>query len=152
MNLLEKHIGGQRAGDVTGLMLVDLDEFKDANTLYGHPGGDEVLKATAGALLASARGDDMVVRLGGDEFAIVARGVDRAVMDRLAKRVIAAVRETNHALAMDAFRLSASVGWAIYPGDAQTVGDLMSAADLALQAAKQGGKDRAESTTGAFSS
>ena len=66
--------------------------------------------------------------------------------------VIAAVRETNHALAMDAFRLSASVGWAIYPGDAQTVGDLMSVADLALQAAKQGGKDRAESTTGAFSS
>jgi diguanylate cyclase (GGDEF)-like protein len=146
MNLLDKHVGGQRATDATGLLLVDLDEFKDANTVYGHPGGDTVLKATAEALLASARGDDMVARLGGDEFAIVARGVDRAVMDRLAGRVIAAVREKDAALGLEDFRVRASVGWAIYPGDGKTVDELMAAADVALRGAKGSGKDRAQST------
>jgi diguanylate cyclase (GGDEF)-like protein len=145
MQLLERHVGGQRATDVTGLLLVDLDEFKDANTLFGHPGGDEVLKAAAAALLASARDDDMVARLGGDEFAIVARGVDRDVMDKVAGRVIESVRRTDERLDLDGFRLSASCGWALYPGDGETVDELMAAADLALRAAKEGGKDRAQS-------
>jgi diguanylate cyclase (GGDEF)-like protein len=144
MNLLERHVGGQRATDATGLMLVDLDELKEANTLFGHPGGDELLRATAQALLASAREDDMVARLGGDEFAIVARGVDRAVMDKLARRVVEAVRQKDAALSLDGFRLRTSVGWAIYPGDASSVHELMVAADAALRAAKQAGKDRAQ--------
>ena len=146
MELLERHVGGQRATDVIGLMLVDLDEFKDANTLFGHPGGDEVLRATAQALLASARGDDMVARLGGDEFAIVARNIDRSVMDKLAQRVVDAIRRKNDELALEGFTVSASVGWAIAPGDGKTVNDLMVAADHALRGAKRGGKDRAEST------
>jgi len=146
MNLLDKHVGGQRVTDVTGLMLVDLDEFKEANTLFGHPGGDVVLKATARALLSTARGDDMVARLGGDEFAIVARGVDRNVMDKLARRVVEAVREQDRMLALDGFHVRASVGWAIYPGDGKTVDELMVAADDALRGAKGAGKDRAQST------
>jgi diguanylate cyclase (GGDEF)-like protein len=152
MNLLDKHVGGQRATDATGLLLVDLDEFKEANTLFGHPGGDVVLKATARALLASARGDDMVARLGGDEFAIVARGVDRVVMDKLAQRVVQSVREQDEILQLDGFQVRASVGWAIYPGDAKTVDELMVAADDALRGAKTGGKDRAHSTPGVLSS
>lgn len=145
MQLLERHVGGKRATDVTGLMLVDLDEFKEANTLFGHPGGDEVLKSTAAALLATARGDDMVARLGGDEFAIVARGVDRVVMDKLAQRVVQSVRRKDEELGLEGFRLRASCGWALYPADADDVRELMAAADAALRAAKESGKDRASS-------
>ena len=148
MELLEKHVGGQRASDVTGLLLVDLDEFKDANTLFGHPGGDRVLRATADALRHSARGDDMAARLGGDEFAIVARNVNRGVMEKLAQRVLDAIREADRTLALPGFRISASVGWAMAPNDATTVDDLMVKADSALQAAKHSGKDRAQSSPG----
>jgi diguanylate cyclase (GGDEF)-like protein len=144
MDLLERHVGGKRAADATGLLLVDLDEFKEANTLFGHPGGDSVLKATADALKLSARGDDMVARLGGDEFAIVARTVDRAVMAKLAQRVIDSVRRADEGLGLPGFRLSASVGWALYPGDGRTVDELMAAADDALRVAKRSGKDRAQ--------
>jgi diguanylate cyclase (GGDEF)-like protein len=146
MGLLERHVGGKRAGDATGLLLVDLDQFKDANTLFGHPGGDKVLQATAKALELSARGDDMVARLGGDEFAIVARGVDRAVMEKLAARVVGAIRNADSELALPGFRVSASVGWAIYPGDGNTVDELMVAADVALGGAKASGKDRAHAS------
>jgi diguanylate cyclase (GGDEF)-like protein len=146
MELLDRHVGGKRAADATGLLLVDLDEFKDANTLFGHPGGDRVLRATGEALKLSARGDDMVARLGGDEFAIVARGVDRQIMDRLAQRVIDNIRQADRGLDTPGFRLSASVGWALYPGDGTTVDELMAAADDALRVAKHSGKDRAEST------
>jgi diguanylate cyclase (GGDEF)-like protein len=145
LELLERHVGGQRATDVVGLLLVDLDEFKEANTHFGHPGGDEVLKATADALLASGRGEDMVARLGGDEFAIVARGVDRATMEKVAQRVIDSVRSKNRELALDGFDLSASVGWALSPGDGTTVDDLMVAADIALRGAKEAGKNQAQS-------
>jgi diguanylate cyclase (GGDEF)-like protein len=146
MDLLQKHVGGQRATDITGLLLVDLDEFKEANTHYGHPGGDKVLKATAAALRRVARGDDMVARLGGDEFALVARGVDRRIMERLAQRVVEAVRDADGDLGLDQFSVSASVGWALYPGDGTTVDELMTAADHALRGAKTGGKDRAQSS------
>jgi len=146
MELLETHVGGKRATDTTGLLLVDLDEFKEANTLFGHPGGDQVLKATASALTASARGDDMVARLGGDEFAIVARGVDRRIMELLADRVVEKIRDKDRDLDLDGFRLSASVGWGLYPGDGESVDELMAAADSALRGAKDSGKDRAQST------
>ncbi|MFL5896727.1 MAG: GGDEF domain-containing protein [Thermoleophilaceae bacterium] len=152
MELLTRHVGGKRSGDAIGLLVVDLDEFKHANTLFGHPGGDEVLRATAQALLASARGDDLVARLGGDEFAIVARGVDRAVMDRLAQRVVDSVRRKDRDLALDGFHLRASVGWALYPGNGETVDELMVAADVALRDAKLRGKDRAVATPGRISS
>jgi diguanylate cyclase (GGDEF)-like protein len=145
MQLLDSHVGGKRASDVTGLLLVDLDEFKEANTLFGLPGGDRVLKATAVALELSARGDDMVARLGGDEFAIVARGVDRGVMEKLAERVVQAVRRKDEELGLEGFRLSASCGWALYPDDATDLNGLIAAADRALREAKAGGKDRAVS-------
>ncbi len=89
---MDSHIGGERASDVTGLMLVDLDDFKEANTRWGLPGGDRVLCCAASALRSAARADDMVARLGGDEFAVVAHGLDVEGMRALATRVLEAVR------------------------------------------------------------
>lgn len=138
---MEEHLGGSEPGAV-GLLLADLDGFKDANTLYGHPGGDHVLREVARALRGTVRTGDMVARLGGDEFAIVAPGLGEPGMTGLAERVLAAVAETDRRLNLQGFRLSASVGWALCPKDAQTVDELVSAADLCLRGAKMTGKGR----------
>jgi diguanylate cyclase (GGDEF)-like protein len=148
MDLLERHVGGKRATDATGLLIVDLDNFKEANTRFGHPGGDEVLRQTAAVLEATARGDDLVARLGGDEFAIVARGVSAEVMATIAERVVSSLREKDAEMGLEGWHLSASVGWALYPDDAGTVDELFKAADDGLRGAKISGRDRAQAPTG----
>jgi diguanylate cyclase (GGDEF)-like protein len=133
-----------RSTDSLGLVLIDLDNFKEANTLHGLPGGDRVLCAVADALLGVTRDEDVVIRLGGDEFAIVAFGVTRHGMKRFAERVLESVRDVGIDLDLSGFHLSASVGWAIAPEDADTVDELMTVADLALRAAKLRGKNSAQ--------
>lgn len=143
MDVLCVRVGGARRADATGLLLLDLDDFKHANTLYGHPGGDQVLRDTARALKGAARGNDIVARLGGDEFAIVAEGIDAEGMLTLSDRVLAAIRATDARLELPDFQLRASAGWALYPQDADTVDELVAAADLSMRGAKVTGKDRA---------
>jgi diguanylate cyclase (GGDEF)-like protein len=148
MNRLESHAAStgaprERASDTLGLVLVDLDHFKSANTIYGHPGGDRVLCATARALSAAAREGDLVARLGGDEFAIVCAGMTDAGLQELGERVLAALRDANAELAMPEFELAASVGSALFPRDAASPEQLIEAADRRMRAAKAGGRNRA---------
>jgi diguanylate cyclase (GGDEF)-like protein len=133
--------------DTVGLVLVDLDGFKEANTLYGHPGGDTALVAAAGALRSAARGEDLVARLGGDEFAIVARGIDADALGALALRALEAVRAAGATLEdMPGYELRCSVGSALYPDDALDVDELVAIADVCMRGAKATGKDRTLST------
>jgi diguanylate cyclase (GGDEF)-like protein len=140
---MDSHIGGERSSDVTGLMLVDLDDFKEANTLWGHPGGDRVLCEVAAALRSAARSEDMVARLGGDEFAVVAHGLDTDGMRTLAQRTLEAVRDAGARLDADlpGLHVTASIGWALYPESASTMEELIAAADLSLRGVKGSGKD-----------
>jgi diguanylate cyclase (GGDEF)-like protein len=144
-----QNIGGERASDSTGLMLVDLDDFKEINTLHGHPGGDRVLRETAAALSSAARTEDMVARIGGDEFALVLHGVDADGMRQLAERVLERIREASWSLSSELpeVRLTASVGWALHPDMASTLDELIMAADTSLRGAKRIGKDSAASPT-----
>jgi diguanylate cyclase (GGDEF)-like protein len=135
-----------RSGEPVGLVLVDLDGFKEANTLHGHPGGDRALVATARALRSVARAGDMVSRLGGDEFAIVSRGATAEVLDSLARRALEAVRAAGAKLEMAGYELRCSVGAALYPVDAEDVDELVATADLCMRGAKVTGKDRHLST------
>jgi diguanylate cyclase (GGDEF)-like protein len=147
IDTLEAATAGSRADDPVGLVLVDLDGFKEANTMYGHPGGDLALIATAVALRTAARGEDVVSRLGGDEFAIVSRGVDAAGLESLAERALTAVREAGAQLkGMPGFELRCSVGCALYPFDAHDVNELVATADLCMRGAKATGKNRSLST------
>jgi diguanylate cyclase (GGDEF)-like protein len=147
IDTLEASTAGGRAEDPVGLVLVDLDGFKEANTMYGHPGGDTALVATAEALRSAARADDVVSRLGGDEFAIVARGVSAASLEALADRALEAVREAGASLEnMPGYELRCSVGIALYPDDAHSVDELVATADVCMRGAKATGKDRSLST------
>jgi diguanylate cyclase (GGDEF)-like protein len=123
----------------TGLLLVDLDGFKDVNTAHGYPAGDAVLRETAARLTAAVRSNDVVARLGGDEFAVLAPDASPEAMRALAESVLTELRDLSH----DGLRVTASVGWVIHPDDAGSVDDLIAAADFCLRGAKLTGKDRA---------
>jgi diguanylate cyclase (GGDEF)-like protein len=126
-----------------GLMLVDLDGFKDVNTVHGYPAGDAVLCETARTLRSCVRADDVVARLGGDEFAVLTSPADPEALAMLSDRVLAGVRGMAERLDLAGVRLTASVGWALHPDDADTIDELIAAADICMRGAKQTGKDRA---------
>ena len=124
-----------------GLVLADLDGFKDVNTLYGYPAGDSVLCQTARTLESCVRSGDMVARLGGDEFAVLTLRADRQGLESLCDRLLEAVRTMPLGGAENA-SLTVSLGWALYPDDARTIDDLVGAADFCVRSVKLTGKDR----------
>jgi diguanylate cyclase (GGDEF)-like protein len=136
---LDDHIEREQ---VVGLMMVDLDGFKDVNTVHGYPAGDAVLCATAETLRSCVRAEDVVARLGGDEFAVLTLRCDRQGLEKLCGRLLEAVRTMDLGEAENV-GLTASIGWALYPDDAGTVDELVGAADDCVRVVKLSGKDRA---------
>ena len=126
-----------------GLVLVDLDGFKDVNTVHGYPEGDRVLCETARVLENCVRGDDMVARLGGDEVALLAIRASEDGMKMLAERILESTRGLHETRGLGDVRLTASVGWVLYPNDADSIEELIATADVCMRAAKANGKDRA---------
>jgi diguanylate cyclase (GGDEF)-like protein len=142
MATLDKYAGGRRGGDRVGLVLVDLDGFKQVNTHHGHHGGDTALLAAAQALRTAARDSDLVARLGGDEFAIVVPDAEPVALLAVAERAIAAVSAASERLELDGIAFGASAGVALLPDDAGDADALLASADGALRAAKRAGKRR----------
>jgi diguanylate cyclase (GGDEF)-like protein len=136
---LEDHMRNDAS---VGMILADLDGFKDVNTLHGYPAGDAVLCETARTLESCVRPDDFVARLGGDEFAVLTVHPGAGAMESLAVRVLDAVRAMPRGETEDV-ELTVSVGWALYPEDAETIDELVAAADFCVRGAKLTGKDRA---------
>jgi diguanylate cyclase (GGDEF)-like protein len=124
------------------LILLDLDHFKKLNDTYGHPAGDEALRATARVLTQHLRKGDQAARYGGEEFVVILPGTDEEGALRLAERVRSALEK--HRLVFEGARIaiSASFGAALWPGDGKEPEALLSAADRALYASKQAGRNR----------
>jgi diguanylate cyclase (GGDEF)-like protein/PAS domain S-box-containing protein len=129
-----------RDGTVTGVLFVDLDEFKHVNDRFGHAAGDAVLAELGQRLRAAVRPADTVARLGGDEFVVVCEDVDEATALALGERLEAAVRRPL-AVGGAEHRLTASVGIALGHDDADS---LLAAADAAVYDAKAAGRGRVE--------
>lgn len=130
-------------GAGTGLVIVDLDGFKQFNTNFGYLVGDRVIVAVARRLRRVVRDQDLLVRLGGDEFAIVVGEADASGVDQVAQRAVAAVPCSAGELGLSEASdqpLGASAGAAIAPRDGATVDELIAAADARLRAAKENGK------------
>ncbi|HEV2817540.1 MAG TPA: EAL domain-containing protein [Allosphingosinicella sp.] len=128
------------AREPVAVLCVDLDGFKAVNDMLGHPAGDELLIEVAHRLRATVRGDELVARLGGDEFAIVQQGGSQpAHAGLLSERIIAALGEP-FAVGGQSARISASIGVAIFPANADNPLDLVRNADMALYRAKREGR------------
>jgi len=131
----------QRAGQTLALLYIDLDRFKEVNDTLGHDAGDELLREAATRIVACVRESDTVARLGGDEFTVVlptlvninrVEEVARAVIETLALPFILHGQFTY---------ISASIGIALYPNDAEEVETLLKSADQAMYAAKDSGRN-----------
>ena len=129
------------SGRVTGVLFVDLDDFKIVNDTMGHRVGDELLAAVAVRLEAAIRATDTAARLGGDEFALlIDDAADAEAVDTFAERIVAAFTEP-FTLSESKVITSATVGVATSE-DSEDVDELLRHADLALYAAKAAGKRR----------
>ena len=117
-------------GTWLGLLLVDLDRFKQVNDHFGHVAGDRVLTAVAQELQAACGVGDLPVRLGGDEFALLAQVGSHEELEARARQVVDGVRRLRFPEPLDAIGISVSVGggicsragsWSVWYSDADSV-------------------------------
>jgi diguanylate cyclase (GGDEF)-like protein/PAS domain S-box-containing protein len=122
------------------VMMIDLDRFKHVNDTLGHAAGDALLKQVASRLTRAIDRDCEIGRLGGDEFQVMIPDIDdRGVLGELATKIITMLRQP-YSLEDGRCVIGASVGIAIAPHDGVTRDEIVRAADLALYAAKNGGR------------
>ncbi len=140
-DLIEKYLEEKGEENYSGLLIMDVDYFKQVNDTYGHLVGDKVLKTFGRLLYRQFREQDIVGRIGGDEFMVLIRGIDN--MD-IAKNRVKKLIEEVRALQMpelDGNGITISVGLAFAPDDGTNFMELYRHADTALYQVKQGGRN-----------
>lgn len=131
-----------------GVLLADLDGFKDVNDQMGHRAGDKVLAEVSGRFLGCVRSTDTVARMGGDEFVILLPDLHHECeAEQVASKLAAAVAEP-FLIDEKAVRITVSIGVACFPVDAQNEESLIQLADEAMYRAKETGKNRIEVYSG----
>ncbi len=135
LSLEEALLVADREGQSLGLLLIDMDHFKEVNDTLGHQVGDDLLIQFADRLTASVRGGDQAARLGGDEFAVIVPGADEATAVSVGERIQAAL---GAPMDLDGLRLdiAASIGLAMYPAHTTSADNLLRLADVAMYTAK----------------
>lgn len=123
------------------VMELDLDGFKTVNDSLGHPAGDLLLQIIGQRLVRVLRGEDVIARMGGDEFAIIIENPPAAPqLGHIAEKIIQGVAEPVDLDGHSAL-VTASIGIALYPDDGEDATGLLKAADTAMYAGKQGGRN-----------
>ena len=138
--LQKEMAAARRLGQSFAVLCLDLDRFKEVNDLFGHGAGDGMLQAVAECLVGVLDEGQTCSRLGGDEFAVIvpdAGGPARA--GRVAEAIMEAFHRHNATSSSGAL-ISASIGIALYPDNADTAEALVTNADTALYRAKQDGR------------
>jgi diguanylate cyclase (GGDEF)-like protein len=137
----------ERQGGHLALLLLDIDQFKKLNDTFGHPAGDAALKATAETLTRHLRKGDLAARYGGEEFAVILPAADEAGAVHMAERVRQAVEKNQTIFEGARLSVTASFGVGVWPSDGKDADALLAAADRALYAAKQAGRNRVQSAS-----
>jgi diguanylate cyclase (GGDEF)-like protein len=153
----------RRRGYPCGLLMIDVDDFKQINDLHGHEVGNDVLRNVAYTLSTTVRGADIVARAhdqpnapvvaryGGDEFEIILPNATREGALATAKRLATLFKGQKFMCGPKRLKLSVSIGVAVFPMDAPDTHELILRADEALYHAKRSGKGRAASWKAAAS-
>ncbi|HSN68645.1 MAG TPA: EAL domain-containing protein, partial [Thermoanaerobaculia bacterium] len=131
----------QRFGGHVAVMFLDLDHFKFINDTLGHTVGDLLLRAVAGRLAESLRGEDTVARIGGDEFTILlARVPTPSDATTVAQKILESVARPFRIEGQELFATT-SIGIALYPSDGADAETLLKNADSAMYRAKELGRN-----------
>lgn len=138
---MQRRIARPEARQPFGVILIDLDGFKEVNDKLGHNGGDALLRMFAQNLSACLPADATVARIGGDEFAVII-DLEKLTLEAAVAAISAIFGSGKRYTFVEGrkFVLSASIGTALFPGDGEGVDDLLTHADLALYMAKKGGR------------
>ena len=131
------------SGRSFGVIMADVDHFKQINDVHGHDAGDEMLKGIADAIRGSMRAGDLPCRYGGEEFLVLITDINLVALENRAddlRRRVAAVRVDHRGSPLPGVTLS--VGIAMYPEHGSSAALVVAAADAALYVAKRTGRDR----------
>jgi diguanylate cyclase (GGDEF)-like protein/PAS domain S-box-containing protein len=133
--------GAARRKKALAVLMLDLDRFKKVNDTLGHAVGDRLLKAVAERLPGLLRRSDTIARLGGDEFMILLPEISgTGAAERVARRILRSFK-TAFDLEDRKVPITASIGISSYPKDGADVESLTKNADIAMYAAKEGGRN-----------
>lgn len=124
-----------RSDSEIGVLLVDIDSFKDINDTLGHDYGDNLLNKIARRFEGEIRNNETLARLGGDEFIIVLPGHNRVKVIKRAEQLINSLKDA-FAVKQNNIVVNASVGISVYPEHGKTISSLLSHADFAMYEAK----------------
>jgi two-component system, cell cycle response regulator len=146
LDLLRKEVERHhRNGQPLGIIMADVDHFKQINDSYGHLAGDMVLREVVERIAQSMRSYDFVGRYGGEEFLIIVPGCDAPALAANAERIRSAI--ALHSIRTDTAQLSITLSLGVVSMPANSVFDyesMLHAADVALYRAKANGRDRVE--------
>jgi diguanylate cyclase (GGDEF)-like protein len=132
----------QQFGRSFGLLMLDIDHFKQVNDLHGHDAGDAILKAVSETLAKSVREDDIVGRWGGEEFLVLLADVNAGTVRDLAERCRALVEKSGALTAESRVSVTISIGGTLLvSGD--SADSVVKRADQLMYASKLGGRNRA---------
>jgi diguanylate cyclase len=132
----------QQARAAGALLMIDADNFKSINDMFGHEAGDEALTIIARSIRAVLRGCDLVGRMGGEEFGVFLPGADEQATTAIAERIRRSVDQAEFMPGGIQRPLSVSIGGAVFIGKT-SFSELFRIADQRLYGAKQAGRNRA---------
>ena len=148
--LFQEHLtvaiaNAERSGSGGAVLFIDLDDFKLVNDSFGHAVGDELLMIVSRRLRESCRAGDVVARQGGDEFLVLVQGAadegsPGAAAQVVATKLRAALAKPFPVAGTDLY-VTPSIGASLFPADGDTAETLLKHADIAMYAAKDGGRD-----------
>jgi diguanylate cyclase (GGDEF)-like protein len=139
----EKIVAGvRRRNKSIGLIMCDLDYFKQVNDTYGHHTGDIVLKETARIIQQSVREADIVIRFGGEEFLAVLLDISDGESMKIAEKIRSNIEQYKIKLPDGIIRKTISLGVSEFPADTETLWSCIKFADVALYRAKDAGRNR----------
>ena len=143
LDLFQRELArAERSGSQTGLLLLDLDNFKQINDKFGHPAGDLVLKETASRLRHNVRSYDFVGRYGGEEFFIAFPGSGRELLCDRAEAIRQAICSEPVHLPQGDVPITLSIGAVVAVAGEKSVSQALEVADVGLYKAKDSGRNR----------
>jgi len=126
-----------------GVIMIDIDHFKDFNDNFGHDAGDTVLRELSGLLRSKIRAEDIACRYGGEEFVLILPEASLEITRRRAEALREAVKRLELKYKGQPLNsISISAGVAAFPNQGQAGGEILRAADVALYGAKHAGRDQ----------
>jgi diguanylate cyclase (GGDEF)-like protein len=132
----------KRRNAQAGILMCDIDFFKQVNDIYGHNIGDRVLKAVVGAILKAIREADIAIRFGGEEFLILLQDTDEKTANNIAERIRKNVESTEIFTSGNIIKKTISIGYSIFPKDSENLWQCIKYSDVAMYKAKTTGRNK----------